>query len=1511
MKIREQGDPNLHYSNILLDTGNNVENAISLDFFKKISKDHKIIEFPRNNAKMAIEGADLPIMGRVRTPLEITFFSPNEKEKRFFKWKVSPLVVPGLLNNFLMSKKALTEIDNSVRLHEGTFRIHLKNQPDLVIPIGRRNLKTKLKKHLVIQPHHVHLIDLYIPEARVGEQVVIEPDPFIAEQRGILSINALDTVKPGNMVHLEVWNVTDHQVTIAKDTEWGLSNPYSDYPDDNCVYALAKHVEEIRQYVISHLKRKSPNAKLVPRTGSDKTEKLVPRTGSDETENLVPQTGSERESGTGAEQLLKESWPKSKEEMVKRLWRELDFDNPECKLTNDEKLLFVTIFARVPKALALGPYDVGLVEGMELVIDTQDHPPIADKCRAIPPKKKEALKAQISRWIGQGVAEWTNGPWASATVIVAKAGGGFRVCADYRALNKITVRDAGPVAHMGEKLARIKAAQGEEPKYFASLDLSDAYYCVPVKKEDRDKTAMITPMGLLRFNRMSFGLKNAPAMWNQVTQLIEKRYLEKLPKVGNSLLMYFDDAVLSAATVEELADKLEAFLEVIADVGCKVQPRKCKIGQRLKWCGHIFDTDGIYPNTDYVQTMKEWETPTTNECLSQRCGKLEWVDKFVHNMKGKTHAIWDMKSRYPPWKRNTTPVKIDWFEDPRCQEQWDAIMDELTSAPILAHPDWSDDREPFVVEVDTSSNGIGAILYQKQWVTDPETEEKTKKERVVSFASKRLKGAQKKYSAYKLELLGLLTAVQHWKYFLIENKFIVRSDHKALYWLTKTNNKNLPSPLHRWQEALTADFEFEFEWVPGTQLKGVDALSRKKYKDGDDGNMADAKLRTDPIWAMSDVDPEEAATRTDDEFWMPLMKTKRGNDTETDSGYDSSEDQPTIMGAVTRSKKQTLNPGLGTEDEEQLCDPRTYAENLLEEEFFEEGEGPPQAQFENETEEWDDLIQGFTPEDRAIQEYLEEDAEIIIRPKTAWWWHEHVRRAQNMDIGLRYLKKHIEKELPWPTTSKEINAMVKRAYEEESATEEEKGTFSKILVEQKNGGKIEITKEQADDPGILTIVRKGKRRKLIIIPFAKRVEHLQMVHHGQGTLHRGTTQTVTTMEEYFWFPEMRNVTQTYINACKQCQDGKKMGRRHGTTLGRTSSHENARLKNWAIDIVEMPKGKYGFRYILTALDVSSRWIEAWPLTKATAAQVTRIIEEDMVPRYGEDLTIMSDQAKIFLSKLMRKVTDRTGCKRYFSTPYHPNSLPVERYHRTLNSLIRILLLDRDLPKESWPEMLHLALYTMRCTPDSDSKTSAFERLFGRPPATQISSWTGTQPGEKEIPEDFPVREINDDSPGMYPETPTEIDQAKPTRELITIPGRDHDFYAQINSLAWNQEYAQTRKDRAALKIHHKNAARMNGKLNVYQPDIYEFVDWKIPYDPDSPDSRKFAKQWAGIYAVMALHPHHQTVQIQKVEKDPSGDLYQEVTGTSREVWVGDLRPTLNLADEVRPHGNWNPVWIKD
>ena len=982
---------------MLIDSGNSADNLISYDYYRRISKNCEIVPYDME-APVTANNERLPILGRAKIPLEIKFFSPDPKETRHVTWRVRPLVVDGLVNDFLMCLKAQEEIDGSLRMKTRTFTLRFDGpEPPLVIPVGRRDIRCVTKNKITIPAHCEKIVDLVVPDSLVGEEHIVEPNEDTIES-GVLSVNVLDKIRPGGVTYMRMWNVQDHPVTIPRGTEWALANPYSDEPHEDCVYALASNVAKLREESLRQLARTAnvnrvnrgrpvmrvaPSGANLRSKGSKNLEPLRNDLSSHKSTRYQVDLKNEetpgRETGTGAEQLLKEHWPRTKKEMLKRLWSELNFDSPDVKLSRKEKMAVVKVFASVPKALALGPFDVGFIKGLELAIETGDHPPIADKCRPLPKKRLEALKAQVRRWLGQGVAEWGNGPWASATVVVGKQNGGLRFCADYRALNKITERDARPVAHMGEKLARLKSDHSVKPKFFASIDLSDAYYCVPIKEEHRDKSAMISPLGLLKFNRMSFGLKNAPAMWNQVTQMIENKMMEKNPEIGNALLMYFDDAVLSATTFDDLCVKLQAFLEVIAEIGCKVQPRKCMIGQRLKWLGHIFDENGIYPNNDFLQTMKSRDFSVfNNKEMATIAGQLEWVEKFVHNTKAKTHAIWELKAKYPAWRKNTKPVPIDWFADPRCQEQWDAIMEELCSEPVLAHPDWSDDRSPFIVEVDTSSQGIGAILSQEQWVNDPITGERLpeKQERVLSFASKRLKGAQAHYSAYKLELCGVLSAVQHWHYFLIDGPFIVRSDHRALKWLTETINTKLPAVLQRWQEILTGDYEFEFQWVPGSQMKGADALSRKRYVEGDYGNMADIKLREDSLWAECDVDPEEAAVREDDEFWLPIVSNKRKRM--------AGESVCSIVGALTRSKRRKLEDSKGNgskflEPSTSISNPdenlqENHNEDQPEEDLFSNGEGPPLAQFETPEEDWGDVMDGLSQ----FEDEDEEDMEVKI-----------------------------------------------------------------------------------------------------------------------------------------------------------------------------------------------------------------------------------------------------------------------------------------------------------------------------------------------------------------------------------------------------------------------------------------------------------------------------------------------------------------------------------------------------
>ncbi|KRZ48246.1 Transposon Ty3-G Gag-Pol polyprotein [Trichinella nativa] len=149
-----------------------------------------------------------------------------------------------------------------------------------------------------------------------------------------------------------------------------------------------------------------------------------------------------------------------------------------------------------------------------------------------------------------------------------------------------------------------------------------------------------------------------------------------------------------------------------------------------------------------------------------------------------------------------------WTED--CQVAFDALKHQLTSAPILAYPDF---RRRFLVDVDASGDGLGAVLSQKDG----------SKERVVAYASRSLTKPERRYCVTRREMLGLVWALREFRPYLYGQRFLVRTDHSCLRWLR--NFKEPEGQVARWLESL-AELDFEVEHRPGRLHGNADALSR-------------------------------------------------------------------------------------------------------------------------------------------------------------------------------------------------------------------------------------------------------------------------------------------------------------------------------------------------------------------------------------------------------------------------------------------------------------------------------------------------------------------------------------------------------------------------------------------------------------------------------------------------------------------------------------------------------------
>ena len=130
--------------------------------------------------------------------------------------------------------------------------------------------------------------------------------------------------------------------------------------------------------------------------------------------------------------------------------------------------------------------------------------PRREGARRMTPHKSEACRKEIERLMEYDMIEPSKSPWACGVVMAKKKGGQLRFCCDFRYLNAVTIKDAYPIPRIYESLSKLGDA-----KFFTTLDLGSAFWHVPIRKQDREKTGFECELGLYQWNILLFGLCNA------------------------------------------------------------------------------------------------------------------------------------------------------------------------------------------------------------------------------------------------------------------------------------------------------------------------------------------------------------------------------------------------------------------------------------------------------------------------------------------------------------------------------------------------------------------------------------------------------------------------------------------------------------------------------------------------------------------------------------------------------------------------------------------------------------------------------------------------------------------------------------------------------------------------------------------------------------------------------------------------------------------------------------------
>ena len=201
----------------------------------------------------------------------------------------------------------------------------------------------------------------------------------------------------------------------------------------------------------------------------------------------------------GADQLHLEELPPPKPTLTYQDWRTQVLD--QADITDPQKKQLASLLDQHQKTFSDDP---GLTTEIEFVINTGDSPPVSTAPREPPKKWKQQHDLSIEDLLRKGILEDSTSPWASATHCVGKGQGEVRVVVDTRAVNNRTIPDPYPLPRLEQVLDEVANSH-----FISTLDLNSGYYQIPVRLEDRPKTAIITHQGKYRFTRMPFGFKHA------------------------------------------------------------------------------------------------------------------------------------------------------------------------------------------------------------------------------------------------------------------------------------------------------------------------------------------------------------------------------------------------------------------------------------------------------------------------------------------------------------------------------------------------------------------------------------------------------------------------------------------------------------------------------------------------------------------------------------------------------------------------------------------------------------------------------------------------------------------------------------------------------------------------------------------------------------------------------------------------------------------------------------------
>nr|GEX07255.1 hypothetical protein [Tanacetum cinerariifolium] len=264
----------------------------------------------------------------------------------------------------------------------------------------------------------------------------------------------------------------------------------------------------------------------------------------------------------------------------------------------------------------------------------------------------EELSGQLKELQDKGFIRESSSPWGAQVFFVKKKDGSFRMCIDYREVNKLTVKNHYLLPRIDDLFDQLQGS-----RFFSKIDLRYGYHQLRVHEDDIPKTTFRTRYGHFEFTVMPFGLTNAPAVFIDLMNRVFRPYLD------NFVIGLIDDILIYSKTQAEHVEHLRLVLKLLKKEKLYAKFSKSEFWLReVQFHGHVINGSGIHVDPSKIKAVKNWKAPRT---LTE----------------GEEQEL-----------------------------AFQTLKDKLCNAPVL---DLLDRPEDFVLYCDASRIGLGCVLIQR------------------------------------------------------------------------------------------------------------------------------------------------------------------------------------------------------------------------------------------------------------------------------------------------------------------------------------------------------------------------------------------------------------------------------------------------------------------------------------------------------------------------------------------------------------------------------------------------------------------------------------------------------------------------------------------------------------------------------------------------------------------------------------------------------------------------------